>query len=72
MYSEQNPHPDLKYICTREHTTPQGKTVKTVWFQCQRCERYMHSLNHFGWACPRCQDEVEEQRQKLIQDAFNY
>jgi Zn finger protein HypA/HybF involved in hydrogenase expression len=48
MYSEHNPHPDIKYVGTRG---------KTVWYQCQKCSRYMHSLKYFGWACPHCNDE---------------
>jgi tRNA(Ile2) C34 agmatinyltransferase TiaS len=72
MYTEQNPHPDIKYVETKEWITPKGKTAKTVWFQCRKCKKYMHSLKHFGWACPNCQDDYEEQKQKLLTDAFNY
>ena len=55
-YSEHNPHPDIKYIETKEWITSEGKTAKTVWYQCQKCQRYMHSLKYFGWQCPHCQD----------------
>jgi hypothetical protein len=41
MYTEQNPHPDLKYIETRENGI--------VWFQCKKCGQYMNGVHHFGW-----------------------
>ena len=46
MYTQQNTHPDLKYIETKG---------VTVWFQCQKCKTYQHSLQHFGWRCSTCQ-----------------
>lgn len=72
MYSQQNPHPDIKYVETREWTTTEGSPQKTVWYQCQRCKQYMHSLRYFGWACPFCTDDYEEQKQKLLKDIIDY
>ena len=71
MYTQQNPHPDLKYIETKARRTAEGTLVKTVWFQCRKCKKYMHSLNHFGWACPNCTDEQEDQKQ-IITNALDY
>ncbi len=70
MYTEQNPHPDLKYVETKEWITAEGQPAKTVWYQCQKCSKYMHSLKYFGWLCPNC--NYEEQKSDMIVDALDY
>ena len=62
MYSEYHPHPDLKYITT---------VGKTVWYQCTRCKRHMHSLKYFGWLCPNCNNDIQ-QRENTIVDGLDY
>ena len=67
-YTEQNPHPDLKYIETKAWRTSEGGTiVKTVWFQCQKCKTYQHSLQHFGWECANCQLKKKVGKEEVYQ-----
>jgi hypothetical protein len=46
QYSQHNPHPDLKYIETRD---------QVVWYQCDKCHTYQHLEYFAGKCCNNCQ-----------------
>jgi hypothetical protein len=58
QYSQQNPHPDLKYVETKGDV---------VWFQCQKCHNNPDGSQH---ACKKQDNGNGKEKEKQTKQEF--